>query len=570
VNVLGVNWGVHDSSASLFKGNVLVAAAQEERFIRKKYFGWIPVNAIKYCLTQGKIELQDLDTIVVAGISSYQKIPRIMKQNFLSFLSKILVTGSSLSDILKLRKTELVFVEHHLAHAASAYYFSGFTNASVITIDGEGDHRSTVSWHATSGSLQELKSKPSFNSLGLFHAIITIYLGFGPNGDGITMGLSQSGNRNLELQYLLDKAIRTENYENWYDLNVIDDSVRRIIEREFLSKVPQIFNSPSETKKLIEKFNKLVKSIFGFNFPPRTDSSVFKAPYPDLAREATEKLQQGVLNTVKDTVEKTGEKRVCLAGGVALNCLINKFVKKEDFVQDLFVFPAAGDFGLAVGAAAHFLSEKGFDLRKKLDNVYLGPEYSNVEIENALRKHEVSFEETSDVSGYAADLISSGKIIGWFQGRMELGPRALGNRSILADPTKKGINLKVNKVKGREYWRPLAPSMTFESRKIFLEDGSEYPFMAIAVDVKNDIVDEIPSVVHVDKTTRPQTVKKEINDRYWKLIKELGNKNGLPIVLNTSFNLRGQPIVCSPDDAIQTFIDSDLDALVMGDFVVEK
>ncbi|MBI3587824.1 hypothetical protein HY095_01375 [Candidatus Micrarchaeota archaeon] len=566
MNIIGVypHWA-HDTCAALVRDGKLVAAVEEERFTRRKHSTEAPVNSIKYCLSQGGISMQQVDCIAVPWhpglllkyFASYRD------QNLLYFgLNTALGSAGRLrSHKAKFRKPpslkELAYYdfylkdaldqfaplppiryyEHHRAHAATAFYLSGWKDSSIITVDGAGELNATVSWKGTNGnSISKMHEEPRSRSLGDLYSIVSEYLNIGWAAEGKTMGLAPYGKPDGEMNGKLYNFIDPRK-GRWFEGRTYD--------------------------------GKLTPELMGF--PPRPkDIPVTSQNYANLAYAVQTVLEEAMVKVARDAVGESGSGNICLAGGVALNCTTNSVLLNSDFATDVFVFPAANDGGSAVGAALECAAEMGEAVSQRLEHAYWGPSFPDEKIEAVLRENRVKFEKCGDASGEAAEAIAGGKVIGWFQGRMELGPRALGNRSILADPTRADVWERVNEVKLREKWRPLAPSMLYEARNEYLEKPHESPFMILAFQVPEGKRKEIPAVVHVDGSTRPQTVKREVNEPYWKLIKSLESINGTPVVLNTSFNVGPEPVVCTPQDALRTFYTSQLDELYLGGYAVRK
>ncbi len=569
MNVLGVFplWG-HDTCAALVKDGKLVAAVEEERFTRRKHSFEAPVNSIKYCLREGKVSMDEVDAIAVPWspklimewhlrrgarilpdwVFSAAMLPaRRLWQYKRKFRKGLGYTGALYYDLFMKgifeswnNLPEIKYYEHHRAHAATAFYASGFDRAGVITVDGSGEKNATVAWKGHGNKIAKVKEKLRSESLGDFYSHVSTYLNIGWAAEGKTMGLAPYGKPNPEIKEKLKKFINPDKGE-WYEGN-------------------------------IEPLNKGDRGLTqeDLGFPKRTNQPIIQPPYADLAYAAQELLEESLLKVARDTVETTGARNLCLAGGVALNCTTNSRILNEGICDDIFIFPAANDGGTAIGSALECAAEMGEKINFRLEHAYWGPGWSDAEVEQVLKENKIKHEVAKDPSGSAAELIAKGKVIGWFQGRMEIGPRALGNRSILADPTRADVWERVNEVKLREKWRPLAPSMLFEAKDEYLENARESPFMILAFQVPKEKHREIPAVVHVDGSTRPQTVKKTVNERYWKLIKGLEDANGTPVVLNTSFNVGPEPVVCTPQDAIKTFFTSQLDALVIGNCVLQK
>jgi carbamoyltransferase len=444
------------------------------------------------------------------------------------------------TQIFGATKARMRFVDHHLAHALSAYSFSGFNDAAVVVMDGRGAWEATSIWQGRDGRLEHVLTIPFPDSVGYFYSEFTEYLGFQRNSDEWkVMGLAPYGKPGVDL--------------------------RAFIEAE---AAPYKVNARKLVANGAAPFAEMVR-LFG---PRRVPESEIDEWHKDVAYAVQDACEVAMMSVVKMAVEKTKSRNVCLAGGVALNSKANGKIVASGLVDKFFVQPAASDDGVALGAAlAPYLDGGGRLPMKAMRHAYLGPEFDDEAIENALRTYKLKCTRLSDVAAGAAELLSNGKILGWFQGRMEFGPRALGSRSILADPRDPEMNAKVNNaVKFREWWRPFAPSMKKEAAAEYLESASDSPFMILTAQVRAEKRAVIPSVTHVDGSARPQTVEKEINPLYWRLIDEFGKRTGVPVVMNTSFNLRGEAIVHTPTDAIRTFFSSGMDALVIGSFLVEK
>ncbi len=542
----------HDTGAALVKDGKLIAAVEEERFTRRKHESMPPVYSVEYCLRYGGITMAEVEAIalmwrdvqapyseVVGAVVRYNKAKNILLRKLASEPQKLFGTyrDPQLAFLTRYgaKLPPIKYYEHHRTHAATAFHPSGFGSAAIVTVDATGEWNATVAWKGQQQKIDKLREKSNKESLGFFYGAVTKHLKMGDFAEGKTMGLAPYGKPNPELKQRLKKFINPDR-SDWYEGSTTRD---------------------------------IAESDLGFAPRPR-EISPTQPPYADLAFEAQQILEEALVKVAKWTVEASGERKLCLAGGCALNCTANSRIINQGICDDIFIFPAANDGGTAVGAALECAAEMGDPVGFTLEHAYWGPGFSDEEVQHALRQNSVKFEVVEDPSGTAADLIANGKVIGWFQGRMEIGPRALGNRSILADPTREDSWEKTNEIKLREKWRPLAPSMLNEVKDEYLENARESPFMILAFQVPKEKQQEIPAVVHVDGSTRPQTVRKSVNERYWKLIRSLGDITGSPVVLNTSFNVGPEPIVCTPQDAVKTFRNSRLDALVVGDCLLEK
>jgi carbamoyltransferase len=437
-------------------------------------------------------------------------------------------------------KAKTRFVDHHLAHAISAYAYSGFDDAAVVVMDGRGAWEATTIWRGRNGRLDPMLMIPFPDSVGYFYSAFTEFLGFQPNSDEWkVMGLAPYGKPGVDLSAFID-----------------------------LKAVPYRVL----TKQLNANGATASAGIAALLGPARVAESDIEERHQNIAYAVQDACEIAMMNVVRMAIEKTGSRNVCLAGGVALNSKANGKIVASGLVDKFFVQPAASDDGVALGAAlAPYLDNNGKLPNKPMRHGYWGPSFGDEAIESALSTYKLRYVRLPDPASTAAELLSKGKILGWFQGRMEFGPRALGSRSILADPRDPEMNAKVNNaVKFREWWRPFAPSFKKEAAAEYLESATDSPFMILTAQVRAEKRSVIPSVTHVDGSARPQTVEKEINPLYWRLIDEFGKRTGVPVIMNTSFNLRGEAIVHTPTDAIRTFFSSGMDALVIGSFLVEK
>jgi carbamoyltransferase len=557
VITLGFNYSqMHDSSACITRDGELLFAVAEERISRIKHDAGFPHNAIRACLNFAKIRADQLDAICAGWPSPHRMFLSDIRcfasgQFPLNYANALNVTRSfasmahqnggfrTFTNYFGETRAKMRFVDHHLAHAISAYSYSGLDNAAVVVMDGRGAWEASSIWYGHGGRLDHVLTIPWPNSLGLFYAQFTQYLGFVPNSDEWkVMGLAPYGNPGVNLNEFISL-----NHES-YRVN------------------PQLLLERSNGTSAIAK-------RLG---PERTPESEIDESFKNVAFAVQEACEVAMLALVKLATQKTNCRNVCLAGGVALNSKANGKIQASGMVDNIFVQPAASDDGVALGAVlAPYLDNGGRLPMQPLRHAYLGPEFSDAEIDKVLRTYKLRAVKLDNVAATTAELLAAGKIIGWFQGRMEFGPRALGDRSILADPRDPEMNAKVNNaVKFREWWRPFAPSMLKEVAGEYLEYACDSPFMILTNPVRPEKRDIIPSVTHVDGSARPQTVEKDINPLYWNLINEFGKRTGVPVVMNTSFNLRGEAIVNTPTDAVRTFFSSGMDTLVIGSYMVEK
>src|SRR5713101_7448072 len=553
---LGINYSqMHDSSACIVRDGELLFAVAEERISRVKHDARFPQNAIQACLEFAGVRADQLDEVCfgwqTAGpvyrhdLKCYAT--RKMPLTYLNGLNSTLHFLSmwhqengakKFAQQFGPTKAKMRFVEHHLAHAISAYAYSGFEESAVVVMDGRGAWEATSIWHGHDGKLEHVLTIPFPDSLGCFYSGFTEYLGFQPNSDEWkVMGLAPYGGPGVKLDAFIDAAAAPY--------------------RVFAKRLPSDGNASSTL------------SLLG---APREPESDIDARHKNLAYAVQDACEKAMMNVVRVAIEKTRCRNLCLAGGVALNSKANGKILASQLMEKMFVQPAASDDGVALGAAlAPYLDHGGRLPNKAMRHAYLGPAFDDAAVETALKAYKLRYSRMSDPAATAAELLAKGKILGWFQGRMEFGPRALGARSILADPLDTEMNTKLNNaVKFREWWRPFAPSLKKEAAGEYLESGTDSPFMILTAQVRPEKRSMIPSVTHVDGSARPQTVEKEINPLYWRLLDEFGKRTGVPVIMNTSFNLRGEAIVHTPTDAVRTFFSSGMDALIIGSFLVEK
>jgi carbamoyltransferase len=555
---IGINYSqMHDSSACIARDGEVLFAVAEERLSRVKHDARFPASAIRACLDFAGVGADQVDficqgwsppqTSYLHDLRSYATGSQPVDSRALLNSTRHFVSmwhqhsgENRFRQIFGASRPEFRLFEHHLAHAISAYAFSGLDDAAILVIDGRGAWEATSIWHGRSGRIEHVRTIAWPNSLGLFYAQFTHYLGFEPYSDEWkVMGLAPYGQPGVDLSRFI--SIGGEGY--------------RVATRLLIGKD----SAPSAA----------IEAVLG---PRRAPESEITDHHKNIAFAVQDACEQAMLRLAAGAVAKTGCRNLCLAGGVALNSKANGKILTSGLVNNLFIQPAAGDDGVCLGAAlAPHLDGGGMLPMHKMRHAYLGPASSDAEIEKAITTYKIRHTRVSDPAKAAAELLANGKILGWFQGRMEFGPRALGSRSILADPRDPQMTEKVNNaVKFREWWRPFAPSMLAESAGNYIESATDSPFMILTAQVRPDKRRIIPAVTHVDGSARPQTVERDVNPLYWKLICEFGGLTGVPVIMNTSFNLRGEPIVCTPTDAIRTFFSSGMDALMIGSFLVEK
>jgi carbamoyltransferase len=554
---LGINYSeMHDSAACIARDGHILFAVAEERLSRLKHDARFPSLSIEACLAAAGIRADQLDFVCFGWPPAIEAMKHDLKCMAtgalpLTYIDLVSTVRRNLNHTRKQNgkkqflarfptKAQFRFVEHHLAHAISAYSFSGFDDAAVLVLDGRGAWEASSLWHGRDGRLEHVWTIPWPNSLGLFYAQFTQYLGFQPYSDEWkVMGLAPYGEPGINLR----------------DFIIPDDNPYKVSTRLLLD------DKPAPLAGITARLG-----------PQREAESEIDPKHKNLAFAVQDACEEAMMTLARAAVAKTDSRNICLAGGVALNSKANGKILSSGIVDRIFVQPAAGDDGVCLGAAlAPYLDNGGKLPKHKMRHAYLGAENSDEEIEKALTTYKLRATRVGDPAAAAAEMLANGKILGWVQGRMEFGPRALGARSILADPRDPEMNAKVNNaVKFREWWRPFAPSMLAEVAGEYIESATDSPFMILTAQVKPEKRSVIPSVTHVDGSARPQTVERDVNPLYWRLIREFGNRTGVPVVMNTSFNLRGEPIVSTPTDAVRTFFSSGMDALVIGSFVVEK
>ncbi len=532
-----ISW---NNAACVLVDGQLVAMAEEERFNRIKHSPRMPAQkAMEYCLREAGVSLDQVDYVAI-GFDSALRAARgnINWREPLSSLNQAafwLKEGQVYERLLPLDdidKDKIIFVSHHMSHAASAYYASGFEDANIISLDGSGGTESGILAYGEEGEIHTLETVSNRGSWGLLYESITEKLGFRRHsGEGKTMGLAAYGTPDAE------------------GLPVINWDV----------SIPSI--DPKRRKAFVSSLT------------TRGAEEPILQAHKDLAATLQDSLERAALTMADWLHSHSGSSRICLAGGTALNCSMNGRLAQLPWLSEIFVQPAAHDSGSALGAALYVHRQvTGQRPNWVMKHVYWGPEYDNESIESALKSFTgINYHRSDDVTSETAELLAGDRIVGWFQGRLEIGPRALGNRSILANPSNPAMKDLVNmKVKHREPWRPFAPSILEEKISRYVDTKHPSPYMILAFDCKQEVRDEIISAIHIDGTCRPQTVNRETNPRYWQLIKEFEARTSIPAVLNTSFNVNKQPIVNTPHEAIDTFINCGMEALAIGDFIVLK
>ena len=592
--ILGISAYYHDSACCLIKNGEIISAIQEERLTRKKHDASFPIKSINLCLKEAKISHSEIDYVVFYD-KPFLKFERLLEtyfafapKGFKSFLSSMPIWLKEKLFQKKLiikelknafgKKTvwnnKLLFTEHHLSHAASAFFSSPYDKAAILTMDGVGEWTTTSVAIGHNNKINILKEINFPHSLGLLYSAFTFFTGFKINsGEYKLMGLAPYG-KPIYAQIIKDKLINIKE-DGSFKLNM------------------NYFDYCTGTTMTNNKFNKL------FDGPPRKPESKLTIREMNIAASIQYVIEEIIIKIVKSIKKETQLDSLCLAGGVALNCVANGKLIKEKIFKNIWIQPASGDAGGSLGAALatyYIMLNNRRVVTKNEDNMkgsYLGPSFKNNQIEKTLSNYKAKFlklNKSEIIDNVAKDLVK-GKAIGWMQGKMEFGPRALGARSIIADPRSPKMQKLLNlKVKFRESFRPFAPSILRENLKEWFEMDQDSPYMLLVADVINEkiikmndedkkligidklniIRSEIPSVTHVDYSARIQTVHRETNPMYYDLISKFNNLTGCPMVINTSFNIRGEPIVCTPEDALKCFMGTDLDILVIENFYLKK
>jgi carbamoyltransferase len=591
MRILGVSCYFHDAAAALVRDGVVEAAAEEERFSRKKHDYDFPQHAIDFCLRTGGITAGDLDYVVFFEkpfvkferllLTSLQTFPRsyqVFREAMVSWLGEKLWVKHLIQKRLGVPVSKILFSEHHLSHAASAFLCSPFDEAAILTVDGVGEWTTTSLGVGRGTELTLLKEIHFPHSLGLLYSAFTAFLGFEVNeGEYKVMGMAPFGTpRHVEDVYKLIRVAEDGSFE----LNMDYFSFHHSTDRTFSGKFEALFGCPRDPRWNFFTLAGDYPAYFGEK-PKNYDALARKNQrYADIAASIQRVTEDVLLTMARAAHRETGLRRLCLAGGCALNSVANGRILRETPFEELYIQPAAGDGGGALGAALYAQHTLlGQPRSFVMEHAYWGEAHAPEAIERCLADENVRYQRYKDEGKLLArvvDGLQAGRVIGWLQGRFEWGPRALGNRSILADPRRSDMKDIVNtKVKFREPYRPFAPSVLCERAEGYFdlpEAARHYParFMLYVVGVREQHRERRPAITHVDGTTRLQTVARETNARYSRLIETFGQATGTPVLLNTSFNLKGEPIVNTPGEALSTFARSGLDMLVLGDCLIEK
>lgn len=566
MKILGISTDLFLSSAVLIEDGRVVAGAPEERFNRQKLYRGFPKEAVAYCLKEGKTSLADLDCVAVSWNPelhlkpSSQRFGEVLRwrgellhavPHALLSLAQSSAVGPT-EQVVRHEKgeTTLIFVNHHCAHAANAFFLSPFRESAILTIDGRGEEATTGFFVGRGTKIEELKTLKVPHSLGLFYGAFTDFLGFTPHADEWKVMALAAKHFPRNRYYEKIKKLITLLPEGAFelDLSYFD------------------FYLPDRVRWYAPK----LETVFGAARMPEEELTARHYEIADALQRVAEEVALHCMHWLQ---KKTGMTTLSVSGGFFMNSVLNGRITAQTKFKQVFVSSCPDDSGSSLGAALFVHHARGGKRCTSQKENYYGPSFGDREIEESLIKYQISYRRVSEIEKETAALLAAGKIVGWFQGRMEFGQRALGNRSILADPRDVTMKDKVNRsVKYREVFRPFAPSILEEyvDKYFDCDKGTRVPFMEKVFMVRKEKQKEIPAVTHFDGSGRLQTVTREGNPRYYRLIKEFQTLTGVPVVLNTSFNLKGEAIVCSPTDAIRTFFSSGLDALVLGNFLVQK
>ena len=548
MNILGISGGLgHDSSAALVINGELVSYAEEERFVRQKHAPCIPpVYSVLHCLNQSGMEMNEIDYIALSW--DPEKVADLSLEYSLG-IHPVFYKGLP----------EFISVDHHMSHAAAAYYTSGFNEATILTVDGQGEDAATSIYHAKGSEIDRIDAYAVDQSIGYFYTAVTSFLGLGDFGEGKLMGLAAYGEPVYEFPIELNsKGYQFTNFQNVRQLKVGNQY-------------------PMCRDKWYKYLMKLVgmKPYYEYksnSFTGLRPQIEYEQKYKNLASSAQQAIERIIVHLAEISIAKTGCNNLIVAGGVGLNCNTNTLLEQQPWVEQLFVLPATNDGGASIGSAFKLYANlTNHNAYIRLQTPYMGSSFSNNQIKEVLHHCNLTYNYSDDIAKIAADFIANGKVIGWFQGKSEMGPRALGNRSIVADATTREQFNRVNqKIKYRESWRPLAPSILNDYKEHVLIDPSTSCYMLKTFYLNNEYVRKTPAISHIDASTRPQIVAKDDNPLWYALINEYYNKTGIPLVVNTSLNVGNEPICDTPLDCIRSFYSSNLDAIIMGNYYLVK
>ena len=570
--ILGIN-DLGDPSISIVKNGRIVFHIEEERLNRIKHSNNIfPIKSIKEAFKYLDISFKDIQAITYNWnfrkyqnghlkkffynlnnrfeVDNYTKVwqsERLKNRTLSNFKKKIEKNIYTEFGIIKIPK--ILFYSHHYVHAFQSYIHSGFKRAICLSMDGSGEENCTTVWQCENNKIKKIDEINIPNSLGWYYSAFTEFLGFKAyDGEYKVMGLAAFGNKNLQIRKKINKVLKFNEKLKTYELN------------PYYIHYGQHSYSGRFTDKLVKLLGE----------PKKPNAKVLRY-HKDLAYEVQRLLEECVLKLCKKYFIQTGIKNICLGGGVGLNVKLNSKIFKQKYIENIFPNPLCSDSGAAAGSALIADTKLNKSKIKPLISLSLGPDYKDKYIENLLKENKIKFYKPKNLYSYTAKLLAQKKIVGWFQGRMEAGPRALGNRSILGDPREINTRDKINSIiKYREMWRPFCPSILSEKVKDFFQNSYDSKFMAIAFNAKNNLKKIAPAIVHVDNTCRIQSVNKKHNSQFYKLIYEFYKITKVPTLLNTSFNIKGEPIVCSPNDALRTFFSTGMDVLVLEKYIILK
>ncbi len=589
--ILGISCFYHEAAACLIRDGKVIAASAQERFSRKKHDSGFPKTAIEFCLKRAGTRAKDLDFIVfyekpfwkfqrilLSTLASYPLAFRLFTKAMVTWLGDKLWVRSIIADELKVDPKKILFVPHHVSHAASAFYASGFRESAILTFDGVGEW-TTTTWGVGSGNDIEIRQEIKFpHSLGLLYSVFTAFLGFEVNdGEYKVMGMAPYGKPKF-----LDRVRKlVKTYDDGsFRLNMEYFTYHRFLDQSFGAKFISLFGEPRPKEMHFFTKTSGYPSYFGGKPQNYEELCGLNQKYADIAASIQIFTEERILKLADHVYRKTKIQNLCIAGGVGLNSVANGLLLRKGPFRRVFVQPAAGDDGGSLGAAFYaYCAILGKRRNFVQDNCYFGADFTEVEIEKFLKSKKIKYRKIASedkLTDFLADEIASGKVIGFYHGRAEWGPRALGARSILADPRREEMKEIVNtKIKFREPYRPFAPVVLAERACDYFEvDGLEHEyltnFMLGVFPVKRDMRKVIPAVTHVDGSGRLQIISRKQNARYWDIVKKFGDKTGVYVLLNTSFNLKGEPIVNSPENAMSTFSKSGLDILALERYIIRK
>jgi len=578
MNILGFNCYGHDSAAAILKDGVLVSAVEEERLNRKKHSGLFPINSINYVLENSNLKISDIDHITYAWDPKialtkipiylwnyWRTIPILLRESKELSMQESFGAVSNLANVIFLPKLvkksfptpdkykhKFHFLEHHMCHAASCFYPTKFEDAAILTVDGAGEWATTMMAHGNGNKINKILTIDTPYSLGAFYQAISRYMGFKyAEGPGKLMGLASYGKRNTNEYRLLREAF-----------HLLPDG-RFEIDMSYFS-----YHYSRHKRGVSDKFFTL------FGEAQQEGSLDWSNSKLNIAAAAQQIVEEVIFHILKNLKDRTNSKNLCMAGGVALNSVTNGLIARSGLFENIFIQPAAGDSGTSLGSAL-LLNHNKFDNKRNFiqKNSFLGPSYSDYEYKLSLDENSISYQHYSNDQIYpeVAKLISEGKIVGWMQDKMEFGPRALGNRSFLASPLVIDMKDILNRrVKFRESFRPFAAIVLEEDAGKYFDFNYKNPYMLMVFNVKPEFRSILPAITHVDNTVRIQTVNKEENPSLYELLCEFKKLTGYSILVNTSFNIKGEPIICSPKDAVKSFKAADIDALVLGNYISLK